>query len=411
MATYKVIDAEKLDNDLKSVADSIRAKSGITEVMNFPDGFNSAIAGIISGSQNPDLPEVAENLDTELNEQEELISELKSVLTNKSNSTNSGIIDITELPTSDIDENVVYRLTETVQTEKTEVYIKDGNYVATFAEYCVDEGVPTTPNIYVVNDLTNMLETDVQTYSAIHIYILRSDGIAYANAPAYGGITTVGLFGWQAMGYDKGFTEDIQCEAEDGVYTTIEAFKEVVRYFTYEDGEWKQFINGYYTSGDFLQLSIEHIPKEYFYLSDGSYATSVGDYKFVMNQSIRSIELPDTIRIVGLGAFAMCSGLKTVTLPPNLKVIRSGAFGLCTSLVTIEIPPLVSRIESEAFASCSSITSVTFKGTPTFIESDVFKYCTSLITINVPWSEDDPINENAPWGATNAEINFNCTEG
>lgn len=382
MATYKVIDAEKLDNDLKSVADSIRAKSGITEVMNFPDGFNSAIAGIISGSQNPDLPEVAENLDTELNEQEELISELKSVLINKSNSTNSGIIDITELPTSDIDENVVYRLTETVQTEKTEVYIKDGNYVATFAEYCVDEGVPTTPNIYVVNDLTNMLETDVQTYSAIHIYILRSDGIAYANAPAYGGITTVGLFGWQAMGYDKGFTEDIQCEAEDGVYTTIEAFKEVVRYFIRENGEWKEitaytidttahgFTNVYPLSGHITTVAtvlsgeVEEIDESWFIKPNGEYVDFIRSRQFAY------------------------SNLKTAT-----------------------IPHFIYGIENQAFIDCDDLTTVTFKGTPYYLNSDIFQFCSALTTINVPWGEDDPINGMAPWGATYAKINYNYTEG
>lgn len=33
--------------------------------------------------------------------------------------------------------------------------------------------------------------------------------------------------------------------------------------------------------------------------------------------------------------------------------------------------------------------------------------CTNLTEIRVPWSEDDPINQNAPWGATNANIQYN----
>lgn len=46
MATYKVVDADKLDTDLKTVADSIRAKGGTTENLDFPADFVSAVENI-----------------------------------------------------------------------------------------------------------------------------------------------------------------------------------------------------------------------------------------------------------------------------------------------------------------------------------------------------------------------------
>ena len=50
MAVYKVVDAKQLDDGLKSVADSIRAKGGTGENLEFPSGFNSAIENIqVSG--------------------------------------------------------------------------------------------------------------------------------------------------------------------------------------------------------------------------------------------------------------------------------------------------------------------------------------------------------------------------
>lgn len=49
MANYKVVDAERLDADLASVADSIRAKAGTADQMAFPDGFKSAVEGIQTG--------------------------------------------------------------------------------------------------------------------------------------------------------------------------------------------------------------------------------------------------------------------------------------------------------------------------------------------------------------------------
>ena len=56
MANYKVVDADRLDADLASVADSIRAKAGTTDQMAFPDGFKSAVEGIQTGG-SVELPD------------------------------------------------------------------------------------------------------------------------------------------------------------------------------------------------------------------------------------------------------------------------------------------------------------------------------------------------------------------
>ena len=50
------------------------------------------------------------------------------------------------------------------------------------------------------------------------------------------------------------------------------------------------------------------------------------------------------------------------------------------------------------------MTSITFEGTPKSIDSTAFYKCTNLTTINVPWKENAVAN--APWGATNATINY-----
>ena len=46
MATYKVVDADKLDADLTSVADTIRDKSGFSGTIAFPEDYNSGIRDI-----------------------------------------------------------------------------------------------------------------------------------------------------------------------------------------------------------------------------------------------------------------------------------------------------------------------------------------------------------------------------
>ena len=46
MADYMIVDAIKLDADLTSVANAIRARAGTSAKIAFPDGFSSAIRRI-----------------------------------------------------------------------------------------------------------------------------------------------------------------------------------------------------------------------------------------------------------------------------------------------------------------------------------------------------------------------------
>ena len=49
MATYKVVDADQLNADMTSVADSIRTKGGTTDALAWPDGYKTAIEAIQTG--------------------------------------------------------------------------------------------------------------------------------------------------------------------------------------------------------------------------------------------------------------------------------------------------------------------------------------------------------------------------
>lgn len=49
MAFDKVVDSVALDAGMKSVADAIRAKTGTTDLLTWPDGFKAAVEGIQTG--------------------------------------------------------------------------------------------------------------------------------------------------------------------------------------------------------------------------------------------------------------------------------------------------------------------------------------------------------------------------
>lgn len=97
--------------------------------------------------------------------------------------------------------------------------------------------------------------------------------------------------------------------------------------------------------------------------------TTIGGYAFYQTK-LESIEIPASVTIIGLkegsyddySAFAY-SKLKTVTFAKGsqLETISQGAFQNCTLLESIEIPASVKTIGISAFSGCSSLSSVTFE--------------------------------------------------
>lgn len=65
----------------------------------------------------------------------------------------------------------------------------------------------------------------------------------------------------------------------------------------------------------------------------------------------------------------------------------------------------VTTIQDFTFTGCDSLESVTLPSSITSIGSYAFIGCGKISTINVPWAEGDI--SDAPWGATNATINYN----
>lgn len=103
--------------------------------------------------------------------------------------------------------------------------------------------------------------------------------------------------------------------------------------------------------------------------------------------------------------FYDCANLSLTELPSGVTSIGDSAFSGCAKLALTELPSGITNIGNDAFYNCIGIHSLTFKGTPNTIDSTAFVGCTNLTTINVPWAEGAVAN--APWGATNATINYN----
>ena len=92
-------------------------------------------------------------------------------------------------------------------------------------------------------------------------------------------------------------------------------------------------------------------------------ATKIGACAFYNCQSIKSIEIPDSVTSIGDGAFGGCSSLTSIVIPDSVTSIGDNAFSSCASVTSIEIPDSVTSIGSSAFYNCSSLTKVNYLGT------------------------------------------------
>lgn len=137
--------------------------------------------------------------------------------------------------------------------------------------------------------------------------------------------------------------------------------------------------------------------------------TSIGNHAFRECTNMALTELPAGITSIGEYAFYRCFDLAITSLPASLTSIKKNAFQNCGNLAITSIPAGVARIEASAFQSCGNLEKITFEGKPNYLHNLAFYYCANIHTINVPWAEGE-IAE-APWGATNATINYNYTGG
>ena len=136
--------------------------------------------------------------------------------------------------------------------------------------------------------------------------------------------------------------------------------------------------------------------------------TKIRDFAFAVCMNLALTSLPEGITEIGNAAFQVCNKLALTSLPAGLTSIGSNAFSGCRNLALTSLPAGLTSIGSKAFSECRNLTNIIFKGTPTSISSTTFDACKNLTVINVPWAEGEVAN--APWGATNATINYNYTE-
>lgn len=137
--------------------------------------------------------------------------------------------------------------------------------------------------------------------------------------------------------------------------------------------------------------------------------TEIGDSAFSFldydenNKTIERFIFPSTLKKIGRWAFSSCRGIKTVELPEGLEELALGAFSGCASLSgDITIPDTVTSMGRDVFAGCGDLDKVHISENAVYKKDD--KYLSSTdYTAN--WFGDYLVDEKTKY--TNVkEINI-----
>ena len=153
------------------------------------------------------------------------------------------------------------------------------------------------------------------------------------------------------------------------------------------------------------------IPNKIIYKNANYEVVKIGDYAFYENGRVKEIDIPNSIKDIGLKAFYSCGRLENIKIPKSITYIESEtfaecnalkyiafdhdceltiigdkAFSYCNKLETINIPKSVKSISSYAFSNCNSLRNITFEDCSelTSIYDHAFYSCKSLEQLQIP---------------------------
>lgn len=386
------------DTSLTSVADAIRGKTGAAGLLSFPDGYIEEVNKLVDTSGDTVTAETLLSGYTAHGADGEPITGTVTGAPQKTVHTTS-TIRFGQLSysgnTLTFTANALYRATTDRLYRLTPGHtytVTLGEYVNTIRFECYIFNFPGAEDIDLDIPDLGWVSGNTKSYTATGTIerVVGSKWITSENGYTFTATEEMNLM---AIGF-SGNSIGNWTNFHDSTY-----YRDIRSNFSITE-EWD--IEG----TDEFRRSLVDDTLTYFEVPEGT--TSLVRGAFYGRTQLIGIKIPDSVTTIGSAAFFGCTLLRLDKLPPNLTGnLADQAFFLCYRLRISEIPAGVTSIGSGAFGFCEDMPIVTFKGTPTSIHSNAFQNCTKITTINVPWAEGEV--SGAPWGATNATINYNYT--
>lgn len=119
----------------------------------------------------------------------------------------------------------------------------------------------------------------------------------------------------------------------------------------------------------------------------------------------KNVSVPDTVRVIGQGAFEDDTNIELVVLPNSVKRIEAYAFWGCDNLDTVVLGKGLSEVGDYAFTKCTGLEQMSIPSTVTSIGMEAFEDCTNLKDITIP-PETVNIQESAFDGCYQLTIHY-----
>lgn len=115
----------------------------------------------------------------------------------------------------------------------------------------------------------------------------------------------------------------------------------------------------------------------------GLTVTTIGKEAFYKNDSLLSVEMPDSVTRIDSRAFEQCTLLEKVYLSNSLQKVGNDAFAHCLSLTAITLPETLEIIDDEGFMDCG-FQSISFPASLKTLGKRAFDSNDSLTSLYVP---------------------------
>ena len=105
---------------------------------------------------------------------------------------------------------------------------------------------------------------------------------------------------------------------------------------------------------------------------------------FSYNTEIEKVTIQNGVKSIGANAFRECSSLQEIIIPDSVTTIGTYAFYACTNLKKVQLSNNLSILNASVFYGCNNLTEINIPTKLTQISDSVFTNCTKLNNITIP---------------------------
>lgn len=118
--------------------------------------------------------------------------------------------------------------------------------------------------------------------------------------------------------------------------------------------------------------------------------TVIGNGAFSGNPFLNKVQLPNKMEQLGEFVFGVCHSLKQISIPEGIKVIPKRSFVHCINLTEVSLPSSLKEIAEGAFYRCAKLQRINFPNGLESIGAHAFGNCKKLTVPNLPRVQIDP---------------------